>query len=359
MAGWRLLLPALAVAATADRAVARLLPSFAPDPCAWEATHVVVVTEGTKIDGVVEVLESWKGDLKKGDTLTVSELAAFAAEAERVVAKPLFRDPPPGPARVSGSRMVLFLIKKPAKNGGDKAGPPPWGPAAGEWGGIKVSVAWVEDGKVFAFAQQINPGPCELVQYGFTECEFRCRVDVFLEAQAALTKAVRRADPAALAEAVPPLLRSESWYVKGAVIRALGAAGKLSLPALRGVLRDAEAAQWHDNAIRALAKAGGADVGPELVKLVETETEFWKRHGPGLPKGWWNGAGGAVKWEEVGRLRARYGTAHAAVEALKETRFAEGRASVTGLRDVWRSIPQLSEIDQMTKASDDALSVLK
>src|SRR5581483_6518917 len=61
------------------------LPSFNLDACAWFATHVVLVTEGKKIDGVVEVLECWKGDLKKGDILTLPELADFASEESRTI----------------------------------------------------------------------------------------------------------------------------------------------------------------------------------------------------------------------------------------------------------------------------------
>src|ERR1700683_4478323 len=60
-------------------------PSFSLDGCAWEASHIIVVTAGDKIDGAVEVLESWKGDLKKGDRLSIPELAEFAPQKMRGV----------------------------------------------------------------------------------------------------------------------------------------------------------------------------------------------------------------------------------------------------------------------------------
>src|SRR6516225_2237512 len=74
----------------AAEAAAAIEPSFHLDGCSWHATHIVVISEGEKIDGDVEVLESWKGDLKKGDRITVPELAAFAPEKERVISKRRF-----------------------------------------------------------------------------------------------------------------------------------------------------------------------------------------------------------------------------------------------------------------------------
>src|SRR5580658_2628 len=60
-------------------------PSFYLDACAWDATHIVVVTEGERTDGQVSVLESWKGDLKPGDNITVPELAAFEPQSSRII----------------------------------------------------------------------------------------------------------------------------------------------------------------------------------------------------------------------------------------------------------------------------------
>ena len=73
-----------------DTAFAIIQPSFYLDDCAWHATHIVVVTKGKKIDENVEVVESWKGDLKKGDPIAVPELAVFALEKERVISPLMF-----------------------------------------------------------------------------------------------------------------------------------------------------------------------------------------------------------------------------------------------------------------------------
>ena len=52
---------------------AGIRPSFSLDGCSWNATHIVLVQTIPK-DGAFSVVESWKGDLKPGDSLEVPEL---------------------------------------------------------------------------------------------------------------------------------------------------------------------------------------------------------------------------------------------------------------------------------------------
>jgi hypothetical protein len=121
-------------------------PSFALDDCGWNATHVVVVTEGDRIDGTVEVLESWRGNLRKGDVIHVPELAAFASRESRWIWNDdevynTGRKLAPGElTHVTCSRMVLFLKWNPEGTDPSKGA---WAAAAPE-GGLRVSLAWVE-----------------------------------------------------------------------------------------------------------------------------------------------------------------------------------------------------------------------
>jgi hypothetical protein len=52
---------------------AGIRPSFSLSSCSWSATHVVLV-QTTPEDGAFSVVESWKGDLKPGDSLEIPEL---------------------------------------------------------------------------------------------------------------------------------------------------------------------------------------------------------------------------------------------------------------------------------------------
>lgn len=65
-------------------ALGGIRPSFLPQESAWRATDVVLVTEGKEIDGVVEVIETLKGDLKPGVTLTLPDLAEFKTKEARL-----------------------------------------------------------------------------------------------------------------------------------------------------------------------------------------------------------------------------------------------------------------------------------
>lgn len=119
------------------------VPSFELGYSSWESTHIVVVTEGDKVDGEVEVLESWVGDLKKSDKLSLPDLAAFAPEEERVVSKGAKQEKDP-PASVTCSRMVLFLRKREEAEKG-KPTRTSWTPTV-PYGlkGMKASATWIE-----------------------------------------------------------------------------------------------------------------------------------------------------------------------------------------------------------------------
>lgn len=73
MVTFRVLVPFFILIAYVPNAAAGIRPSFGQESCSWYATHIVVVSEGDKIDGNVEVLESWKGDLKKGDRMSIRD----------------------------------------------------------------------------------------------------------------------------------------------------------------------------------------------------------------------------------------------------------------------------------------------
>lgn len=71
--------------AVSSAVVAGIRPSFSPEGCSWRASDIVVVTEGSQIDGKFQVLETWKGDLKPGETISVPELAQFKEKDARLI----------------------------------------------------------------------------------------------------------------------------------------------------------------------------------------------------------------------------------------------------------------------------------
>ena len=119
---------ALAVLLLAAAASTAIRPSFHPDDSAWKATHIVLATEESAIDGKLEVIESWKGDPAPGSQVAVPALATFAGEGRRQVHW-FGRQGLPEPCvrSVAGAKMVLFLIRprrhwegpRPAADNGD------------------------------------------------------------------------------------------------------------------------------------------------------------------------------------------------------------------------------------------------
>src|SRR5262245_46364145 len=140
---------------SASQARAGIRPSFDLDTSAWNATDIVVATEGKKIDGVFRVLETWKGDLSVGDTISIPALASFGPETSRVVSDLRYQKEKGPRIVVSGDRMVLFLKREPHQSATETGGGSSlssnsirWKPT-GVFDDFNVSVTWMEEGKSF------------------------------------------------------------------------------------------------------------------------------------------------------------------------------------------------------------------
>jgi len=321
---------------------AEIRPSFNLHSCAWDATDIVVVTEGDAIDGEVLVLETWKGELRRGERLTIPELAAFAPEESRKVAEPwLRRDNDDVPKNVTGGRMVLFLIRE-----NDQ-----WLPADQLSKEMNVSTVWIENDQTIAFFQQINPGPSELVSMDMSEEQLKKSIDYFIDRQKKINEAIGWHDAERLASAIPFLYRMENADAQRFMIEALGDAGPGAVPALLTILGD----ESDENVIRALRKAGGADIAPKLIELLTQDLAFWKTAAPSLKPDWWNSD--SLTTEKQYQLRTRYGRTYATLTALRELRFKGAEETVAAFRDFWRSLPQLGGIgnDQIGRECDVVL----
>src|SRR5690606_10722376 len=153
----------LAFAFTMPAAFAFYLPSFQLEECAWHATDIVVVTEGKEIDGEVRVLETWTGERKRGETLSIPDLAGFARDDARAIWDGAEKDTG---KRVSGDRIVLFLRRKDNE----------WVGAQGEerYAGIGIASAWIDGGKAHVRAQLARSGP-QLFYESQSETDLRKR----------------------------------------------------------------------------------------------------------------------------------------------------------------------------------------
>ena len=337
----------------ASTAWAKPLPSFDLWDVSWQATHILVVTEGERIDGNVEVLASWKGDLPEGTVLRIPYLAVYKDPSRRVTAPWWWErtegpDQPPS-SSVTGSRMVLFLRETKA----DGAERSRW-MGASSTSGMNVSVVWIEKDESYAFIQQINPGDSLLTALKMSEDELKDHVAEILETRDEFERSLRLG-PEKRAQALGQLVHSEIFPARVTAFEELEHCGEAALPVLRELLRD-ESLPSHAEIVQIMARVGGDRVGPELTALVASELEHWRQVAPALQPGWWNAL--SSEPEQTSALRERYTILLEALRGLKEIRYRGAESIVTELRDFWLSLPQLEDpsgLDQMSRECDALL----
>jgi len=226
---------------------AGIRPSFSVDECSWNATHIVLVQTTAK-DGVFSVVESWKGDLKPGDSVEVPELRpgkdALPISKYRKTIESVFQDKSgiseEIPRQPIGSRMILFLNKQEGSGAGM---PAKWGPAS-MWGGMRVSALWIDDGKAFCFQQWMNPGPSALspcVRVPVTVLSsdvavFTARLQEVLTAQQDLARALAVKDMNWRAERLGFIALGDVYPAQKEAVDALGKAGTVALPEILQVM---------------------------------------------------------------------------------------------------------------------------
>lgn len=362
----------LVILATVGVSRAGIRPSFLTDTCAWRATDIVVVTEGEKIDGVFKVIETLKGDLKAGQTLNLPEMSEFQVKESRLVSEPWYADPKNAKSiYLSGDRMILFLIDTmkvasvdhdddedaQENNTSAKRNTLRWRTANVMGDELRYSTVWIEKGDVYCFVQVMNPGDPRLVKCDKSEQSFRERVQSVAILGDSFDRAMISEDPQTRADGLEPFVHSAVAPVREAALKQLIRCGQGALPVLRRLLADDLLADFHGQVVEALAKAAGKRAGQDLVSVLTKELAYWKSVAPTLKVGWWNGAG-FDSIESVEPFRNRYMKAYYALDALKDIRFRDSLQAVTEFRDYWRSLPQLSELDQLGKFCDQVLHSL-
>jgi len=245
--------------AVSSTALAGIRPSFSPEGCSWRATDIVVVTEGSQIDGDFTVIETWKGDLKPGETISVPELGQFKEKDARLIYSGPWSDKEDAqPRYVSGERMILFLRDaRKAKNdpedddrqkGTSETGDPRWKSTNFMGTEMKYSTAWIENGKVYCFIQIMNPGDSVLVSLG-PETELKTEVDCVVSTQTSLNTALAITDVSARAESLEPFAKDSIRWASDRAFAGLTECGEAALPVLRRMLKDESLSELHANVV--------------------------------------------------------------------------------------------------------------
>jgi hypothetical protein len=338
-------LVALAALLLAVPASAAIRPSFHLDDSAWKATHIVLATEGSAIDGKLEVIESWKGDLAPGSQVTVPALATFADEGRRQVHWFGMQDlPEPYVRSVTGAKMVLFLIRtgNPPQAGGSVPAPDLWRNASVSSSyGFDTSVAWIERGEAYTYKQIHNPGPTRLVHES-SAIEMKLRIACLTMLQSELAVATRENDPIRVGQAFREALHLDLFIPAREAIASLGTMGSRSLPTLRSLLHDSTFLPWHSYVIAALSQLGGQAAAADLRGVIEEELSFWSKEAPGLKEGWWNAEPASPREFR----REHYERLLQTLRCLPTPARASDRDGIVKIRNLWQATPALAEIGQ-------------
>jgi hypothetical protein len=330
---------------------AAIRPTFSLDGCSWNATHIVLV-QTTRKDGAFSVVESWKGDLKPGDSLDVPELKPNK-DAVAISSYPK----PPGfdsqdregiseqiPRQPVGSRMILFLRKKEQSG----AASPSEGNASGtQWepagSGMKVSALWIDGGKGFCFQQWNNPGPsalAECAQFPASSSDvavFTVRIQRVLQVQKYLAETMAMKNhPEVRADRLGGIALIDVWEAQREALDALGKSGTVALPEILQVMDKPPVPYDGNVTMLAFVEAAGKHRGKLLHARLQQDLIYWKAVGPTLTPNWLDqlvepGASLFVKFDETKLL----------IGELDKELYAPAAQTAAELRDFWVSQPVL------------------
>jgi hypothetical protein len=333
---FRMVLLSALVSSFVPPSLAGIRPSFWLDYSSWYATEIVLV-EVTSRPAVFRVLESWKGDLEVGSTVAVPELQPVAGAIEIAAYPTEFEEISRGgrneqiPAHHDGSRMILFL-KKAADASNDQ-----W-QGADDFGEMKTSVVWIEDGQLYCFKQVVNPGPSLLVPWDAGLDKMKDRIREIRRIQLELLKVISIQDPAARAEGLKVNVHSDISEAQQLALDELGKCGPKALTTIREMLADPAFADEGAELVKAFASAGGESVGEELDGRLQEQLRFWQATAPTLPVGWWN-----QDATPHAPLREKYMQTRELVLALEHLHYRPALITAEVLSNFWRSLPQLND----------------
>jgi len=353
---------------------AGIRPSFNCDSATWDATSVVLV-EATATPGTFKVIRSFKGNLVAGGTIRVPELIpAKDAEllAEIVKAPDNWEADQYGlsgglPAEPVGSRMYLF-VKRTTSEGGS----PQWEPAAR--GGYKLSMAWLDNGRVFAFQQWMNPGPSWITplageaSYG-AAVNFELRIEGTVAVQQKFDEVMQLTDPEEKAASLRAIFESNSMNASignrislsayYASIKALGEMGPPAVPHIIEILNEGYGVDGDRVMVNALRTAAGPDAGKVLTSRLSDDLKYWETVAPRLKPESWRDTTYTYKRNS---MRQRVSETVFVVYALADMHYTDAKPKMQELREFWLATPVLNTPDssaqQVPRGIDDALRTM-
>lgn len=313
---------------------------FNLDRYSWDATHIVLV-ETTSDDAIFSVLESWKGDLKPGQSIDVPELKPNGNVVpiwNYETAQGLDESKLSGqiPKQPIGSQMILFLKKEKDDVGSSVK----W--AAVSFNGMKESALWIHGGRAFCFQDWKIPAvgvlsPC--IQWPARSSDvavFTIRIQEVLQAQRDLADTLELKDSGWRAEKLGIVALGDLYPAQKEAIDALGKAGTIALPEILQVMDKPPGIYDGDELIHVFVEAAGKDSGKQLHARLQQDVIYWKTVGPTLTRDWLD-----QLFVVPSPLFVKFKETTLLIRELDRERYSPASQTITELREFWVSQPQL------------------
>ena len=291
---------------------------------AWDAPHVVTV------NGTGRVIESFKGDLRKGDIVDLKHLRIPTSV-------PVINTKTEKAERITSDRLFLLLQK--SKNFYEFFAP---NFLNSKQGTAILSMVWFHKGIVYSYGQRNIPGPVQLLPTG-DETQFRQGI---LNTQ----KALRIATKTPLkkrAQALVMFMKThahwkEIYQAREETLKALSRCGQSGITVFPALFNDDKLTCFYNEVARSFINAVGVKSAPTFTAIVKQELVFWRKTAPTMPVGTLNNAAGkGYSYQQYQNLQTHFNRLQAALNGLRHFRYPPGKRSAMQTLALWRSLPQL------------------
>jgi hypothetical protein len=213
---------------------------------------------------------------------------------------------------------------------------------------------WIEGSGLYAFEQVINPGLPLLCQLREAETDVRNRVAEIAQIQSQIAVDLSLSDGAERAERLRQYVGSHILPVRLAALKELGKSGPSAIPVISRMIDDPAFASESPSLINALVDAGGKAAGPELMRRLQQELQFWKSKGPTLRRNWWN-------QDRNGNspLRAHNSVTYELIVGLHKIRYQAALATAVEFRKVWQSVPPADNSSTEDEIGNQCLELIR
>lgn len=134
----------------------------------------------------------------------------------------------------------------------------------------------------------------------------------------------------------------------------MGKSGPSAISVISRMIDDPTFASESPSLIHALVDAGGKAAGPELMRRLQRELQFWKSKGPSLRRNWWN--------EDLNAnspFRAHNSVTHEVIVGLRKIGYQAALATAVEFRKVWQSVPAADNSSTEDEIGKECLELIR